>query len=202
MSRHRWQPPHPDPAKTRTREAPPPVPPVKPWYVCIWTDCDKAHAPQLRVPLCFDHANKVATDVTRYTTAEAQRQRAEAEATIDAGLRLTGGPVPGWVYYIEIDGLIKIGYTTNIINRTRAYPPTAKLLAIEPGTKALERGRHSIFGQHLARGREWFNDHPDIRTWIDTLRAEYGDPSDEAYTFSAPTEKKPIVGGKRMNRRW
>lgn len=198
----RWQPPHADPAKTLT-QAPRGNSAPKPSHLCAWGECTDAYEVGIGVPLCLHHVQRASVAYGDYVERVERERLADAEAKIDAGLLLTSGEhVPGWVYYIEIDGLIKIGYTTNITNRTRAYPPTAKLLAIEPGTKALERGRHSIFNQHLARGREWFNDHPDIRTWIDTLRKQYGDPSDEAYKFSTPTEKKPIVGSRRMNRRW
>lgn len=197
----RWQPPHVDPAKART-QAPPTKATVKPLHLCTWRDCEQPHAPLVGIPLCLDHARKAADAYQRLMAHEEQQWRTEAEAKINSGLRLAPGEtVPGWVYYVEMDSTIKIGYTTNIDTRMRAYPPTAKLLAVEPGTRALERGRHSIFNAHLAHGREWFNDHPDIRTWIATVREVYGEPSDKAY-YRTPTEKKPIVGGKHANRRW
>lgn len=186
----RWKPPHPSTVVGYT---------VSAVLRCVWMDCKKPVHGDLGVPICLDHAKAAHNAYARMTEANA----AAATEKVDAGLRLDRGErAPGWIYYIEIDSTIKIGYTANVYTRMRAYPPTAKLLAVEPGTRNIERARHSIFGVHLAHGREWFNDHPDIRTWIATLRDEYGDPSHMAYTYTVPTEAPPIVASGRIKRRY
>jgi hypothetical protein len=197
----RWVPPHP----RKTIQPKPPtgerVESVKDVVVrCLWADCQSGLDPLIQVPLCKHHAWRAHAAYSDWLETE----KRAATAKLNAGLRLDPGErVPGWVYYIEIDGTIKIGYTANIYTRMRAYPPTAKLLAAEPGTKNTERARHSIFGAHLAHGREWFNDHPDIRTWINRLIAEYGDPSHMAYEYTKPEpERGPTIGTRRIKTRY
>jgi len=147
--------------------------------------------------MCTRHAEHIRNTLNSYdermTTLIAESE-AEVIANINAGVRLGRyDSVPGWIYYIHNDGTIKIGYSTNVTNRMRQYPPTAELLAVEPGTKELERKRHHHFHVYLAHGREWFRDTPEIRTWIDTLRDEYGDPSHMAYTFREANTRKQVT---------
>lgn len=193
MSRnsHRWTPPHTDPAKPTNvpRERPP-------WGErCMWEDCDDYEDFWYKVRLCTVHAHVVRDGIAAHDQNVAERDEAwaaergqrlqVAAEKIDAGIRLEHNDItPGWIYYLLIGDTIKIGYTTHVNTRMRAYPPNAQLLAVEPGTKRLERDRHIHFDAHLSRGREWFRDAPEIRTWTDTLIAEYGDPSHMAYTFT------------------
>lgn len=76
----------------------------------------------------------------RRINAENERQQEIARARANQ---------PGFVYYIRMDDLIKIGYATNIANRMRAYPPSAELLAAHPGTEKLEREIHLEFKTSL-----------------------------------------------------
>lgn len=83
----------------------------------------------------------------------------------------------GLVYYMGINGQIKIGYTTNLRQRSSAYPPGTELLAVEPGTPELEKQRHNQFSRHLARGREWFADNPALTAHIDACAQAFGVPT-------------------------
>lgn len=202
MSRQRWTPPHRDPAKPQDTPVSKRRQQASPFgTTCAWSACTDQVDLIYRVGLCLKHANWIrntmnAVDQQDDDRAEAmvREMAAEREATaakIDAGIRIERGDrIPGWVYYIQIDDTIKIGYTKDIWSRTRSYPPTAKLLAVEPGTKTLERRRHSRFVSHLAHGREWFNDVPELREWIATLLTEYGDPSSKAYRFTQPGDAR------------
>lgn len=76
---------------------------------------------------------------------------------------------PGDVYYLLIDGQIKIGWSKDVYTRLNSYPPHAHLLGTEPGDQTLERQRHQQFHAYLAYGREWFADTPEIRDHIATL---------------------------------
>lgn len=73
------------------------------------------------------------------------------------------------VYYVLIDGLVKIGTTENLPNRMRGYPPTAALLAVEPGDRTVEAARHRQFNHSLSAGREWFTPSADLRQHIESL---------------------------------
>lgn len=75
---------------------------------------------------------------------------------------------PGHVYYIRTGQRIKIGYSTDIVRRLSQYPPDMEILYIRRGDKQLERSEHKRFSTHLADGREWFADRPEV---VDLIRA-------------------------------
>lgn len=83
---------------------------------------------------------------------------------------------PGWIYYIQIDDRIKIGFSLDVKSRMRAYPPNAHLLAVHPGTKKLEREMHEQFRSALAAGREWFHRAPEVLEHIEQVVAQFGPP--------------------------
>lgn len=105
-------------------------------------------------------------------------------AKIRAMTRETGATGDGLVYYMRINGRIKIGYTTNLPQRSRNYPPGTELLAVEPGTRETEAKRHMQFSRSLAQGREWFAESEDIKTHMDGLAATYGIPRELMYRHS------------------
>lgn len=198
----RWRPQHPDPATAstgtaqRTGIAP----------RCVWPKCNLRVTDQFDVHLCENHALHVQRTVAEcktYKDDAPRRAREAVEAKIDAGEGLdpSTDKVPGWIYYIRIDDAIKIGYAKNVAQRMRHYPPTAKLLAVEPGTYKLEKVRHSLFYLDLAWGREWFRPSPHLEAWIEELRRHYGDPSGHAYQYTTP-ERVPVVGGRKSSRKW
>lgn len=102
----------------------------------------------------------------------------------------------GDVYYLRVDGLVKIGYSRNVYTRMQAYPPTSELLAVEKGTKETERLRHGQFTADLEHRREWFRESEELRAWIAHVREQYGDASARTYRFSTPRDRaeapKPI----------
>lgn len=174
------------------------------YHRCIWPGCLEFEEPNWIIKLCRTHALHVREEMNAYdrdTLALQQRRRetvtAEKDATaakIDAGERLTPGDlIPGWVYYLRIDDTIKIGYAKNVTSRMRAYPPSAKLLAVEPGTKKLERQRHGHFHAYLAHGREWFRPSAELTTWIDTLIDEYGKPTEHEYRYTTPQTSRQVT---------
>lgn len=64
---------------------------------------------------------------------------------------------PGWIYYLRLDEKIKIGWTSDLNQRIRAYPPHAVVLASHPGTRADERDLHRSFKPFRVAGREWYS---------------------------------------------
>lgn len=83
----------------------------------------------------------------------------------------------GWVYYMRINGHIKIGYTKNLRQRSRAYPPGTELLAVEPGTREVEKLRHEQFSRFLAQGREWFAESESLTAHIESLADQHVTPT-------------------------
>lgn len=201
----RWQPPHPDPLKVeatpisqrRKQAERQPAP-------CSWSGCRKISAYGLFVPICEAHAELVTKAVSQRQERRDERLnetvtrvRQDAQTTvreIETGQPITHPEyIPGWVYYLEIDGIIKIGYASDVTDRMRAYPPTAKLLAVEPGTRTLEAERHGLFNAYLAHGREWFRDVPELRNWIASLVAQHGDARRLAYRYTTPRDGRQTV---------
>jgi hypothetical protein len=78
-------------------------------------------------------------------------------------------PTDPVVYYLMIDGLVKIGFASNIAKRLASYPPNSRLLGTEPGGRDLESTRHREFAEYLSAGREWFTPGPRLRHHIEGL---------------------------------
>jgi hypothetical protein len=78
----------------------------------------------------------------------------------------------GWksvVYYARIGKHIKIGHTRNLTERINWYPPSAVVLALEPGGQDVERARHAQFADLLDAREEWFHPGPELLRHIEEL---------------------------------
>lgn len=78
------------------------------------------------------------------------------------------------VYYLEFGNRIKIGTSKNLPARLQGLTYD-RLLAIEPGSHALEHLRHVEF-KHTRVNGEWFLDSEPLRQHIASLVKKYGDP--------------------------
>lgn len=118
--------------------------------------------------------------------AEIRRLNAkkEREKTIERIRK--GNPAEGFVYYMRINGQIKIGYAADVTARMRHYPPGTELLAVEAGTLHTERERHQQFYRERIRGREWFEESDDLRAHIESVVEANGSPDALAYEFTRP----------------
>jgi hypothetical protein len=153
---------------------------------CTWPGCGQTVAGLSiskrdfdDVPLCSGHM----FEVWRLCRDSANRRNNRDKTILVAvggTLKKIEQPVStvGWVYYLLIDGHIKIGYASKLLNRLRAYPPTAGFLYAHRGTKADEKVAHSMNYLHRATGREWFTAHADVYAWIEQQQARYGPASD------------------------
>lgn len=88
---------------------------------------------------------------THEEVLERQRKRALA-ATRSEGV----------IYFVELDDKIKIGWTSNLDQRLKAYPPHAQLLHYHPATRADERDLHRSLKLSLVVGREWYSKTPQV----------------------------------------
>lgn len=73
------------------------------------------------------------------------------------------------------DGLIKIGYTTNLNNRLLKLK-SQKLLAFRFGDRADETAVHQSLSSHCARGREYYHPAPDVLAVVNRWRVDLGLP--------------------------
>jgi hypothetical protein len=69
------------------------------------------------------------------------------------------------VYFISMQGLIKVGYTKNFLQRMRAYGP-CELLCVVEGGRAEEALVHQTLRHDLHHGAEWYNDTEFVRQVI------------------------------------
>lgn len=87
-------------------------------------------------------------------------------------------PNPSVVYYIARGTHIKIGVTTDFVNRMGALQPD-KVLAVEPGGRDLEKARHCQFSRAYLigqRGRELFVRTEELLAHVEQVVAKYGRP--------------------------
>jgi hypothetical protein len=67
----------------------------------------------------------------------------------------------GSVYIVQLGEHLKIGWTQSPKIRMRQLKPDAVLLC-KQGTRQDETRLHHRFAQHLRKGREYFEPHPEI----------------------------------------
>ena len=145
--------------------------------MCI--DCQMAIGEHIVKTADFPELSVALTTATRVKMAKSREKVATTE-------RVRGeSELEGFVYYIRINGQIKIGYAADVTARMRNYPPGSELLAVEPGTLETERIRHREFCNNLVRGREWFLPSTRLMRHIQNVVEERGDPAALAYKFRA-----------------
>lgn len=76
----------------------------------------------------------------------------------------------GWVYFVRIGDLVKIGYTTNPKQRMTVLQPS-DVMHLEPGTMQDERRCHLAF-DHLRVEGEMFRPDPDLLAFIADLQGK------------------------------
>ena len=74
---------------------------------------------------------------------------------------------PGWIYYLQVGDLIKIGFTYDLDRRVAQYPPNVKLLAFHAGTWELEQALHRRFSLEREKGREWYRPSEVVMKHVD-----------------------------------
>jgi hypothetical protein len=76
-------------------------------------------------------------------------------------------PHKSYVYYIRFGERIKIGVTTNLMNRLDQLPYD-EILTVEPGYRDLEQQRHREFRTCRVNG-EWFAKTPELLQHIQSV---------------------------------
>lgn len=188
--RPRWQPPIP----AATVRKPIPV-------ECAWGSCRNPRY-DAHIPICPSHIEVAHVIFERETDPE----RAESRYWVTPNWARDPDrkplpekkkpPTEGVIYYIRSGGHIKIGWTSDLAKRMRAYPPDTTLLAVEPGTRKDENRTHKRFAHLLTHGREWFPLAPQILEHIDRVKAEHGEPPQVDFSAKRATR---IVGPRLHN---
>lgn len=165
---------------------------------CCWPKCSLSRSPFLKqIPLCDTHSQVVCDQVTKdreqlWAAIEARRIRNGTTGDILPTPLPKGATEPERVevvYYVQVGGHIKIGWTSRLEQRMRAYPPNTLLLAVHPGSRADEKQLHKRFAVHRSHGNEWYPLVPVILDHIKRVVAEHGEPPES--TFGARPVEVP-----------
>lgn len=145
-----------------------------------------SQAPIVNLPLCEDHAWDVwaemsarRADLAELAAAQDKRREwaalrnAELKAKLEANKAGTNKSEPGTIYYLQVERQVKIGFTTDLDVRLKAYPPMARLLATHPGTLQTEASVHARFRGYLAGRREWFHNTPELESHMQSVRTTF-----------------------------
>ena len=162
---------------------------------CVWPDCDDEcrsnhyTVAQPFMPLCEAHMYQ--TWQQAQTIADKANDRhPDKMVTHKRGARkVVRGPVTslGWIYYLRIDGHIKIGYASDLLSRLKQYPPTAEFIYAHRSTQQDEKNIHSMLKLRLAHGREWYAEHEDVLALIERHKAQHGPAKDPRIEPEKPT---------------
>lgn len=113
------------------------------------------------------HIEKV-RDRSGFHVAEAvarHRDREERQAEQNAR-DLAATRAEGVIYFLELDEKIKVGWTGNLDQRMKSYPPHSRLIVSYPASRADERDLHRSLRLSLVAGREWYTRTPQVMTAI------------------------------------
>lgn len=98
-------------------------------------------------------------------TTESADERAARQAE-DRKRRTQTSLTPGRIYFLALDDKIKVGWTANMEQRMKSYPPHSRLIVACDGTRADERDLHRTLRTSLIAGREWYERTPHVMTTI------------------------------------
>mgnify|MGYP002737250170 CR=1 FL=1 len=155
---------------------------------CRYANCVRAVSQYTDMEMCDTHVHQVAREI------KFREPNLFIIVKTEKPPRRTV-PKTGLIYYLEDDGLIKIGWTSNLQRRMRQFLPNHKLLAVEPGTRSDERRIHRKFAVHLTHGNEWFAAVPSIRKHIEMVKARHGEPPADITVGPNPASV-PVVRAK------
>lgn len=158
---------------------------------CCWPGCPKASYEE--APLCSAHITVAHGIQVRIWDGSPAMYR--ASFVVDhhedlAPLKAEPNPVPGVVYYVQVGAHVKIGWTADMANRMRKYPPNSALLAQHPGTRQDETRIHRRFAADRTHGREWYVPSASLTRHIDNVVNEHGKP--DAPNFGAQPVQIPM----------
>lgn len=185
------------------------------WHVCIVPGCGgdltskgrvlnptggRDHT--LELPLCYTHLAVAGAQAQRRRNdplivsavaevIERRQARTLTEHEADKKARLSS--IDGHIYYVRLNGMIKVGWSREIENRLRAYGPSAEVLVIYAGTRDDETMLHRQLKPARARGHEWYEDGPILADFIAKALEQHGPPKIPD-TWTRP---KQVVAGKR-----
>lgn len=169
---------------------------------CIWPACHQRISAWPETKLCDKH---LAFVVREYESVLTHIEERRADRIIrPASLAAPDEPsAQGTIYFVQVGGHIKIGWTSDLTKRMHAYPPNAILLAAHPGLRKDEWRLHKMFAAHRSHGREWYPLAPVILEHIKRVVAEHGQPDEVAFGAKPVEVPRPhSTSGRPHPRGW
>lgn len=155
--------------------------------------------------ICETHAHQIWCQVEKRDTdncdkmiaGSERREHLRSEARKKRSVERRKPSAAGQIYFVLVDGLIKVGWTSKLADRIRAYGPKAVLLAHYPGSRSDETALHKQLTPARSHGREWYHDGDVVRLFVTEALAKHGPPRFDSIAW---TEPKQTVAGKRAAR--
>lgn len=181
------------------------------WSRCLVPTCDgkvmsfagTIKDPDRLLPLCTWHEVGIWQNVQRRSREPeiitAAQNRAvlldaeDARAEEDDQRRFLARQ-DGHIYFVRLNGLIKVGWSRILQDRLKAYGPDVEVLCHYRGTRQDETNLHRNLTPYRAKGREWYQDCKLIADMVEQAVKQHGPPHIEA-EWTIPTEK-PIRARK------
>lgn len=157
------------------------------------------------VYMCQEHALAVWATVQEMIDPEALRQIAHERTTPhEERFPELYEPVPisesaGVVYFIRVGELIKVGFSSDLGQRMRSYPPDAELLACYTGSFAEEQRWHKLLTVHRANRREWYHPTAEVMAAVEDAKARQADEPQQTPEQEAHNTKMRDVFSKRWH---
>lgn len=137
---------------------------TKAWWLCTWRGC--TYVASGSWPVCIHHGLQIYGDLCMVTDEKREELAARPPMTAADRERFDQMQADqlsrrrqqwGQIYYIRLNDVIKIGWTSNLHGRLVDYNPGAVLLCHHAGTRADERDLHRSFKPLRVHGREWYD---------------------------------------------
>lgn len=175
------------------------------WTVCCIPGCGaslnipghrlKPQATSEILPVCYRHQAVIANmhDKARERLARQQVEVVEARDRKLDLLEESDGATQGQIYFVRLNGLIKVGWASRLRSRLKRYGAGVVVLCHYPASRQEETELHRSLRPYLAMGREWYEDCQLINDVIAKVIERHGEPTIFPY-WTAP---KPDVVCKR-----
>lgn len=179
------------------------------WDACCIAGCGekvRVYAPQrdvdLRLPVCSYHAVIIKRQIDPAWDDEglielrsdyqAHREQVRDGSQRAASIDSNGGSSKGQLYFVRLNGLVKVGWSAELVKRLKAYGPDVEILCHYPGTRQDETLMHRQLKPYLAKGREWFEDCKVIEDIVAGIVRQHGPPTLSAeWTAPRSMDAKP-----------
>src|SRR5690606_33087050 len=117
---------------------------------CAMPDCDKQRANGMTLPICAEHTRQVYMETKSLLELAKRIYPPDVAAGPTKSKRAKRNTLdePGEVYFLLIgEGVVKVGFSTNVKQRAKALQAKA-VLCHYPGTRRDERAMHARLGPY------------------------------------------------------